>query len=126
MDIMTVEQIEDEITNVILNGRLDSVGAASVAQRFTALVGGKKAVIVDLSGVEYVASLAIRFLVAGAKAVKTNGGKLILLSPDEFVDGVLKTAGIDQVISIMFDRDAAIAAVRPPAAPVAGGAPGQT
>ena len=113
MDMMTVEKIGDEITNVVFRGRLDSVGAASVAQRFGAMVGSRRAVIVDLSGVDYIASLAIRFLVAGAKAVKTNGGKLILLSPDEYVHDVLKTAGIDLVVPVMFDRNEAIAAVRP-------------
>jgi anti-anti-sigma factor len=113
MDIMTVEYIGDDITNVVFRGRLDSVGAASVAQRFNAAVGAKKAVIVDLSGVDYVASLAIRFLVAGAKAVKGNGGTLIVLSPGEYVHDVLKTAGIDLVVPIMFDRNEAIAAVRP-------------
>ena len=49
---------------------------------------------------------------AGAKAVKGNGGKLILLSPDEYVRDVLNTAGIDLVMPIMFDRNDAIAAVR--------------
>ena len=113
MDIMTVEDLGDEITNVVFSGRLDSIGAASVGQRFNAQVSTKRAVIVDLSDVDYVASLAIRFLLAGAKAVKGNSGKLIILSPDEYVYSVLKTAGIDLMIPILFDRSEAIAAVRP-------------
>jgi stage II sporulation protein AA (anti-sigma F factor antagonist) len=113
MDIMTVEDIGDEITNVTFSGRLDSIGAASVGQRFNAQVSTKRAVIVDLSDVDYVASLAIRFLLAGAKAVKGNSGKFIILSPDEYVYSVLKTAGIDLMIPILFDRSEAIAAVRP-------------
>ena len=113
MDIMTVEKIGDEITNVVFSGRLDSIGAASVSRHFNAEVSDKRAVIVDLSDVDYVASLAIRFLVTGAKAVKGNGGKLILLSPDEYVYSVLKTAGIDLMMPILFDRSEAIAAVRP-------------
>jgi anti-anti-sigma factor len=113
MDLMSVEYTGDEITNVVFQGRLDSVGAASVRQRFDAAVGAKQAVIVDLSDVDFVASLAIRFLVAGAKAVKNNSGKLVILSPQEYVHDVLKTAGIDLLIPILFDRTAAIAAVRP-------------
>jgi anti-sigma B factor antagonist len=110
--MMTVETMADGTTNVVLDGRLDSVGAASVAQQFRAAVGDKRAVIVDLSAVEYIASLGIRFLVAGAKAVSANGGKLVLLSPDEYVHDVLKTTGIDLVMPILFDRDAALAAAR--------------
>jgi anti-anti-sigma factor len=113
MDIMTVENIGDEITNVVFSGRLDSIGAASVSRRFNDQVSDKRAVIVDLSDVDYVASLAIRFLVIGAKAIKGNGGKLIILSPDEYVYSVLKTAGIDMMMPILFDRSEAIAAVRP-------------
>jgi anti-sigma B factor antagonist len=107
MDIMTVEKIEDEITHVIFSGRLDSIGAASVGRRFN------EQVIVDLSDVDYVASLAIRFLLSGAKAVKGNGGKLVILSPEEYVYEVLKIAGIDQIMPILFDRSEAIAALRP-------------
>jgi anti-sigma B factor antagonist len=113
MDMMTVENIGDEITSVIFSGRLDSIGAASVSRRFNDQVSDKRAVIVDLSDVDYVASLAIRFLLTGAKAVKGNGGKLIILSPDEYVYSVLKTAGIDLIMPILFDRSEAIAAVRP-------------
>jgi anti-anti-sigma factor len=113
MDMMTVEDLGDEITNVTFSGRLDSIGAASVGQRFNAHVSSKRGVIVDLSDVDYVASLAIRFLLSGAKAVKGNGGKLIILSPDEYVYSVLKTAGIDLIMPILFDRSEAIAAVRP-------------
>jgi anti-anti-sigma factor len=110
--MMTVETVGDEITNVVFQGRLDSVGAASVAQQFNAAVGSKRAVIVDLSGVDYIASLAIRFLVVGAKAVNANGGKLIILSPEQYVYDVLKTAGLDLFMPILFNRDEAIAAVR--------------
>jgi anti-sigma B factor antagonist len=113
MNIMKVEYIGDDITDVVFDGRLDSVGAASVAQRFNALVGDKRAVIVDLSAVDYIASLAIRFLVSGAKAVKNNSGKLVILSPQEYVHDVLKVAAIDLLIPVMFDRTEAIAAVRP-------------
>jgi anti-sigma B factor antagonist len=114
MDMMTVENIGDEITSVIFSGRLDSIGAASVSRRFNDQVSDKRAVIVDLSDVDYVASLAIRFLVTGAKAVKGNGGKLIILSPDEYVYSVLKTAGIDMMMPILFDRSEAIAVVKAP------------
>ena len=110
---MTVEAIEGEITNVVFSGRLDSVGAASVAQRFKAAVADKQAVIVDLSDVDYIASLAIRFLVAGAKAVRSNGGKLIILSPQDYVHEVLKVAEIDAIIPILFNRSEGIGTVRP-------------
>ena len=83
------------------------------AFKFNAVAGSKRAIVVDLSAVDFLASLGIRVLVIGAKTVKNKGGKLVLLSPDENVHSVLKTAGIEQLIPVMFDRSAAIAAVRP-------------
>lgn len=112
MDI-NVEEIEGGITNVVLRGRLDTAGAGAIDLRFNVVAGAKRAVIVDLSGVNFLASLGIRLLVIGAKSIKNKGGKFAVLSPDENVFGVLKTAGIDQMMPIFFDRAAAIEAVRP-------------
>jgi anti-anti-sigma factor len=110
---MDVEEIEGDVTNVVLRGRLDTAGAGAIDLRFNVIAGARRAVIVDLSGVDFLASLGIRLLVIGAKAIKNKGGKLVILSPDENVFGVLKTAGIDQMMPIFFDRGAAISAVRP-------------
>jgi len=110
---MQVEELDGGVTNVVLRGRLDTVGAGAIDLKFNVVAGSKRAVVVDLAGVDFLASLGIRVLVMGAKAVKNKGGKLVLLSPDENVHSVLKTAGIEQLIPILFDRSAAIAAVRP-------------
>jgi anti-sigma B factor antagonist len=116
---MQVEDLADGVTNVALRGRLDTVGAGVIDLKFNAVAGSKRAIVVDLAGVNFLASLGIRVLVLGAKAVKNKGGKFVLLSPDENTYSVLKTAGIDEIIPIMFDRAAAIAAVRPAPAPPA-------
>jgi anti-anti-sigma factor len=109
---MDVEEIEGGITNVVLRGRLDTAGAGAIDLKFNVIAGAKRAVVVDLSNVAFMASLGIRLLVMGAKTITRKGGKLVILSPDENVHAVLKTAGIDQLIPIMFDRSAAIEAVR--------------
>lgn len=75
--------------------------------------GARRAIVVDLSKVDFLASLGIRVLVLGARAVKNKGGKLVILSPDENVRSVLTAARTDTLIPIFVDRDAAIAAVAP-------------
>ena len=109
---MDVQEIDGDVTNVVLRGRLDTAGAGAIDLKFNVVAGAKRAVIVDLSGVDFLASLGIRLLVIGAKAVKNKGGKLVILSPDANVLGVLKTSGVDQMMPILFDRNDAIAAVR--------------
>jgi hypothetical protein len=96
MDMMTVENIGDEITSVIFSGRLDSIGAASVSRRFNDQVSDKRAVIVDLSDVDYVASLAIRFLVTVAPLLaflKTAAAGDVRAGPIE--------AGVDELYHYM-------------------------
>jgi len=110
---MQVEDLADGVTNVALRGRLDTVGAGAIDLKFNAVAGSKRAIVVDMAGVSFLASLGIRVLVLGAKAVRNKGGKLVLLSPDENAYAVLKTSGIDEIIPILFDRAEAIAAVRP-------------
>jgi anti-sigma B factor antagonist len=109
---MDVEEIDGGVTNVVLRGRLDTAGAGAIDLKFNVIAGAKRAVIVDLSKVDFMASMGIRLLVMGAKTVTRKGGKLVVLSPDENVFAVLKTAGIEQLMPILFDRGAAIAAVQ--------------
>jgi anti-sigma B factor antagonist len=82
---MQVEELDGGVTNVMLRGRLDTVGAGAIDLKFSAVAGSKRAIVVDLSGIDFLASLGIRVLVMGAKAVRNKGGKLVLLSPDENV-----------------------------------------
>ncbi|MDB5411055.1 MAG: hypothetical protein JWL84_5967 [Rhodospirillales bacterium] len=110
MDLST-EELDGGVTSIVLVGRLDIAGAGAIDLRFSALTGSRKAVVVDLAQVSFLASMGIRTLVTGAKAVRGHGGKMVLLSPEENVEKALKTAGIDALIPIHHDRAAAIAAV---------------
>jgi anti-anti-sigma factor len=108
---MIVEDIDGGVTNVILRGRLDTAGADSIDMRFNVVAGSKRAVIVDLSSVDILTSLGVRVLLLGARAVKSKGGKLVILSPTSNVRSVLTAARTDSLIPVFDDRSAAIAAV---------------
>jgi len=110
---MDVEELEGGVTTVVLRGRLNGAGVEAVDARFKEVAGSKRAIVVDLSQVSFLTSLAIRMLVLGARAVANRGGKLVLSSPSEGVTSVLQAADIEQFIPLVFDRSAAIAAVRP-------------
>jgi anti-sigma B factor antagonist len=109
---MQVEDLKDGVTIVTLCGRFDMTGAGLIDLKFSTVAGSKHSIVVDMSAVDFLASLGIRVLVMGAKAVKNKGGRLVLLSPQDNVKLVLTTAGIDEIIPIMFDRAGAIAAVQ--------------
>lgn len=108
---MVVDELDGGVTAVALRGRLDTLGAEAIDLRFSVIAGAKRAVVVDLSEVDFLASLGIRVLLTSAKAVQRKGGRLAIIAPEGNVLMVLKTAGMETLIPIFQERDAAIAAV---------------
>ena len=66
--------------------------------------------VVDMAGVDFIASIGIRHLVMAAKAVARGAGKLVLLDPNPMVTEVLVVAGLDQLLPIVRSEDEARAA----------------
>jgi anti-anti-sigma factor len=100
---LVVRELDNGITKVTLEGRLDVDGALKVDSEFTKIAGERKNLLVDLSNVPFIASLGIRTLITGAKATANNGGKLVLLNPQSNVEKVLRTSHIDTVLPIISD-----------------------
>jgi len=111
MPISTVE-LDGGITRVILDGRLDIEGAAAIDMRMNVIAGTKKAVIVDMERVSFLGSMGLRALVAPARAIKARGGKIVIFGPNELVEKVLKSSGVDTMIPIHYELQAAIAALQ--------------
>ena len=82
---------------------MDMAGALSVDDQFRTISETRKKIIVDLSGVEFLASLGMRTLVSGAKTVMRERGKMVLMNPRHDVEEALKTAAIDSLIPVVHD-----------------------
>ena len=87
-------------TKVTLVGRLDIAGAEKIALPMASVAGKRGNVVIDMTGVEFVASIGIRHLVTAAKAIARGAGRLVLLDPNPAVTEVLVTAGLDQILPI--------------------------
>ena len=73
---LQTEQMNDGTMKVNLLGRLDIVGTNAIDLRFTSLTATRKAnVIVDLSGVDFLASMGVRLLLSNAKALGFTRGQ---------------------------------------------------
>jgi anti-sigma B factor antagonist len=110
MDI-SADDLAGGITKVILRGRFDTTGAVVVELPFNKIATEKRKIVVDLSAVNFLASYGIRVLLVGAKIVKSNGGSLVVVCPDNNVAKVLTTAGMDTLIPIYQTEVAAVAAL---------------
>jgi stage II sporulation protein AA (anti-sigma F factor antagonist) len=97
------------VRRIALDGRLDAEGVKQGEADFNAAVAAGPNVIVDLSKVQFIASLGIRMLVAASQEQSRIGGKLVLVGPDEMTMRILKTTGIDQLLPVRGTLDEALA-----------------
>ena len=99
---ITHEDIGESLRRIIISGRLDTTGTAETSPELRELVAApKKGVIVDLTGVPFLASVGIGQLIVNAQAVKARGGILVLLAVgSSSVMMSLKMAGIDRLIPV--------------------------
>ncbi|HET6349526.1 MAG TPA: STAS domain-containing protein, partial [Candidatus Krumholzibacteria bacterium] len=78
---LTIIPRTDGFTQVALSGRLDAMGVQSVGTRFqnaTAALG--KPTIIDLTDLEFVASLGLGLLLSSARALHKKGARAVIVN----------------------------------------------
>jgi anti-anti-sigma factor len=108
---LVVEEGPGGVTVATLAGRMDIEGAMGLDARFSAALAFKRALVVDLSEVTFLASMGLRTLMLCSRAVLANGGKMALAQPQPNVAKVLQESGIGELIGLYPTLDAASAAV---------------
>ena len=94
-------ELANNIRLIKLNGKLDITGTGQIEAKFADYCGGQNArVVVDLSEVDFLASIGIRLLTLTAKSVSSRGGKMVLLNPNPDVRHVLDVTGIPAIIPV--------------------------
>ena len=107
-------EIEKDIRLLKLTGRLDIIGVGAIETRFADhCAGDHPRVIVDLSGVDFLASIGIRLLTLNAKSVAGRGGRMVLLNPGSEIRDVLEITGISTMIPICDGLESAQAVLVP-------------
>jgi len=109
---LEIEELAGGILRVILSGRMDIAGVDAIAVPFAALAAtDDRRVVVDLTGVDFLASIGVRAILQNARAHKMRGGAMVILSPPPLIEQVLLTAGVANVVPIVHDLNAARAAL---------------
>jgi anti-anti-sigma factor len=115
MNINVIEAT-DEITHVVLDGRLDIAGAQKVDPLLTALAESSKALVVDLTQVSFLASLGVRSLMLSAKTLLRRSADMAVCGANENVEKVLRATGFDEIVDIYPDFASAAEALKNKAA----------
>jgi len=103
MDI-AIERLDSGIKKISLRGRMDIEGTNQIDLRLSAETSVERAsVVVDLTEVEFMASVGIGALVRSYKALKLRGGRMVLLNPQKVVELVLDRTLVNTLIPICYD-----------------------
>lgn len=109
---MSVSTLGERLVKVALVGRLDTPGVSRVEAGFLAhLMPGAKNAIVDLSQVDFIASMGLRMLVSAAKDLKMRQAKLVLYGAQQPVLQVFEAVALHKIIHICSEETDALAAV---------------
>ena len=101
-----------DIAQLVPQGRLDALGARRLWIELEPLTQREQVrVLVDMSETRYTSSDGLRVLIRASKAVKQNGGKLVLCCLSPRLTEIVTMAGLEHVLEIHPTHDAAESAL---------------
>ena len=103
----------DDVTTIVLTGRLDTAGVAEIETGFAAVAAPPgRAVIVDLRAMSFLASLGVRLFIGTARAVTRGGHKFAVFGAVPAVTEIVQTMGLDEIVPVVATQAEALAVVR--------------
>jgi|AMZC01.1.fsa_nt_AMZC01000267.1_2 anti-anti-sigma factor len=105
------ERRHDGVIVFVLDGRIDSEGAQSLEEALQhCFEAGDYRLILDLAGVPYINSVALRTLAEAILTCRAQGGDVKLVALQPKVRRVLQIVGFDRYSAIYDTQEAALAA----------------
>jgi anti-anti-sigma factor len=103
----------DDVIRVVLVGRLDTAGVGAIEFEYNSRLGTAfKPVIVDLSGVSFLASLGVRMFISTARVLTARKGRVALYGATPEVAEMIEVTGLGEIVPVAADEAGAIAAVQ--------------
>lgn len=100
-----VTTLDPNVNCLRLQGRLDAVTVDRIEVKLNAAaVAPGHDLLVDLSAVDFLASLGIRMLITAARSLKAKGARMVLFGAQPLVHEVLEHVAIDQIIPVVADQ----------------------
>ena len=97
---MTIELKRNaEETVIEIGGRLDTTTAPALEKTVTEDIGGTKALVLDVKGLEYISSAGLRVLLGAQKKMQAIGS-MKLIHVGEAVMEVLEMTGFADILTI--------------------------
>ncbi|NQS97665.1 MAG: STAS domain-containing protein [candidate division Zixibacteria bacterium] len=108
---ISITELEPGIVQISLSGRFDAEGVALIRGQFQSVnVNEGELIIVEMSGVDMLASSGIRLLLAKAKTAMANSGKVVIAAAQPQVQYPMTVSGVDTVLPIYSTVEKALSA----------------
>ncbi len=93
---------ENGIAVLVLSGRLNQTSADTLHAAAMEIAGDEnhRALIVDMGGVDFIASVGIRSLIRPSQALSMRGGKLAVANLNPQISEFFKLTGLDQMFRV--------------------------
>ncbi len=109
---LTVRDAGDHRSHVVLRGSLSIEETQAIEPAFTAAVTARRrATVVELAEVTFLASYALSMLVSASRALRLRKHPFILVAPNPDVDSLLRSTRLHQIMSIAPTLDEAFALI---------------
>ena len=97
-----VRRSENGVPVLVLSGRLNQASADSLHAAAMEVAGDEtsKALIVDMGGIDFIASVGIRSLIRPSQALSMRGGKLAVANLNPQISEFFKLTGLDQMFRV--------------------------
>ncbi len=97
-----VHQTQDGVNVLALQGRLDQASADALHAAAMELAGNEdcKGLIIDMGGVDFIASVGIRALIRPSQAISLRGGKMAVANLRPQLDDFFRLTGLDQMFRV--------------------------
>jgi len=97
---------------VVVRGELDLFAAPELKAAISqALAGESRDLIVDLTQTVFIDSSGLSALMLAMKRAQSLGGRLVVIDAGGSVSRTFRVAGVDQILTIVRTREAALAAL---------------
>ena len=103
----------DGMRRVNLEGRLDTAGVGATELTLTAMVvAAGRPVIVNLTAVNFLASLGVRMFIGTARSAAKKDGNLVFYAATPAVTEIIDTIGLAEIIDVVGSEAKAVALAR--------------
>ncbi len=107
------DDVDEHVTVVDVRGEIHVSTASEFSRRLGgALERGRRLVVLDLTGVEFIDSTGMGVLLGGLRDVSRRGGRLVLALANPTVLRLFEITRLDDTFDIVPTREEALAHVR--------------